>query len=1010
MMIWMDGYIRLSVKPSAEQADTKEGINDMKSRITKGMATLAILCVLIMALAAPALAASYSKVYGQTQDRVRVRASASSSATILDNIVKGACVYVTDSKTSGSSTFVKVNYRNSDGDVGSGWVCQNDGKDTYVKILSTDQAKKTFSVTGGNLPSKKVGTFTASERKRALNTAGTSTASSTSTTASGDATIRSVQTMLKELGYYTGEITGKVGSKTEAAIKKFQKEYDLTADGVAGPNTVARLKAVYADKGGSTASSSSSSGSSLRLGSTGTKVRDLQQNLTTLGYYWADITGSFGSKTEAAVKNFQQKNNLTVDGVAGSKTLSAIASAVERKGGSSSGSSSNYPTGTTLKLDSQGAAVTQLQTDLKQLGYYYGSITGNFGDKTEDAVKEFQKDKRLPADGVAGSKTLAAVKAAIDAAGGSATSSTTGLKVGSTGDKVIALQQDLTALGYYYGDISGHYGSLTQAAVKKFQKAKGISQDGIAGTTTLNAIAKALGGSSGSSSTASLREGSSGTAVKELQTMLKELSYYYGELTGNFGPLTTRAVRKFQDDNNLTVDGIAGTKTLNLLRSKTNRPTEPGSGSGSITSSSVAESDSYFLINKDGVRLRTTYSLSSAAKTTMDEGTPVQATRKYNVGGTTWYNITVEKSKGNVYSGYVRAVVLDKVSKATFEANGGHSDVDAPFTEILGMIRITGNNVSIREEPDSSSEKVMSANKGDVFYYVDKSGDWYQIQSGYWVKNTYASVMSDKEIDDYIGSGDYSGGTYKEGDTGTMVTWIQESLTTLKYYEGDISGNYGRLTKEAVRLFQKDHDLSADGVAGPKTIAKIREKVSEQSGSGSGNATYKSVIYNVDWFANKTKINAAGIAQGKTATMIDIETGRSMKIVIQSTGNHADVEPLTASDTKVLCGLYGFSNASMMTSSNSWKRRAVVVEAANGDQFVGSIYAVPHGKSTVSGNDFPGQFCIHFKGSTIHAGDGGSVPDNQNHQAVISEAVKALEKLKDSNGNKVTSIHTTYDK
>lgn len=996
-------FIRQAVR---EKADTKEGIDDMKSRITKCIAMLAILCVLITALAAPAFAASYSKVYGQTQDRVRVRASASSSATVIDNIVKGACVYVTDTKTSGGSTFVKVNYRNSDGNVDSGWVCQNNGKETYVKILSTAQAKSTFSVEGGKLPSKKVGTFTASERSKAQSGTGTTASTGGST---GTETIKNVQTMLKALGYYSGEITGNVGSKTETAIKKFQKEYDLTADGVAGPNTVARLKAVYADKGGST-SSTSSSGSSLKLGSSGTKVRDLQQNLTTLGYYWAEITGSYGSKTEAAVKTFQQRNNLTADGVAGSKTLNAIAAAVERKGGSSSSSGSSYASGTTMKLNSQGASVTQLQTDLKQLGYYYGSITGNFGEKTEEAVKDFQKAKGLYADGVAGGSTLTAIEKAIAAAGGSTSSSSTGLKVGSTGDKVIALQQDLTALGYYYGDISGHYGSLTQTAVKKFQKAKGITQDGIAGTTTLNAISKALGGSSGSSGTTALREGSSGTAVKELQTMLKELSYYYGELTGNFGTLTTRAVRKFQDDNNLTVDGIAGTKTLNLLRSKTNRPTEPGSGSGSITSSSVARDDSYFLINKDGVRLRTTYSLTSAAKTTMDKGKPVQATRKYNVGGTTWYYITVKKSSGKVYSGYVRAQVLDKVSKETFVNNGGNVDLDADTGEILGMIRITGNNVSIREEPDSSSEKVMSANKGDVFYYVDKSGNWYQIQSGYWVKNTYASVMSDKEIDDYIDSGDYSGGTYKEGDTGTMVTWIQESLTTLKYYEGDISGNYGRLTKEAVRLFQKDHDLSADGVAGPKTIAKIREKVSEQSGSGSGNATYKSVIYNVDWFANKTKMNAAGIDKGKTATMIDIATGRSMKIKVQSTGNHADVEPLTASDTKVLCSLYGVNNSSELETLNKWQRRAVVVEAANGDQFVGSIYAIPHGANTVSGNNFDGQFCIHFKGSTIHSGDGGSVSAADNHQAKIAEGVRALEALKNADGSKVTSISTTYSK
>ena len=129
----MDGCIYASIHQVVRQrADTKEGIVTMSNRITKRFATLAILCVLIMALAAPALAASYSKVYGQTQDRIRVRASASSNATIIDNIVKDACVYVTDSKGSGSSTYLKVNYRNSDGDISSGWVRMKDGNETYV--------------------------------------------------------------------------------------------------------------------------------------------------------------------------------------------------------------------------------------------------------------------------------------------------------------------------------------------------------------------------------------------------------------------------------------------------------------------------------------------------------------------------------------------------------------------------------------------------------------------------------------------------------------------------------------------------------------------------------------------------------------------------------------------------------------------------------------------------------------------------------------------------------------
>ena len=78
------------------------------------------------------------------------------------------------------------------------------------------------------------------------------------------------------------------------------------------------------------------------------------------------------------------------------------------------------------------------------------------------------------------------------AGGSSSSSSSSGLKLGSTGSAVSALQQNLTTLGYYYGDVTGHYGSMTQTAVTKFQKARGITADGVAGTKTLEAIASAI--------------------------------------------------------------------------------------------------------------------------------------------------------------------------------------------------------------------------------------------------------------------------------------------------------------------------------------------------------------------------------------------------------------------------------------------------------------------------------------------------------------------------------------
>lgn len=64
-----------------------------------------------------------------------------------------------------------------------------------------------------------------------------------------------------------------------------------------------------------------------------------------------------------------------------------------------------------------------------------------------------------------------------------------------------------------------------------------------------------------------LKTGSQGMAVAELQNRLLELGYYEGEVDGQFGPGTQAAVKRFQEQNGLDADGIAGTETRNLLYS-----------------------------------------------------------------------------------------------------------------------------------------------------------------------------------------------------------------------------------------------------------------------------------------------------------------------------------------------------------------------------------------------------------------------------------------------------------
>ena len=158
-------------------------------------------------------------------------------------------------------------------------------------------------------------------------TASSSSSSSSATRLEKGSTgsdVKDLQTKLKKLGYYDAYVDGDYGDTTVAAVKAFQKKYNLTADGVAGSETLKKLDTAYKNADSNT----STDDDSLRKGATGTAVKTLQTNLKKLGFYTAYVDGSFGSTTESAVKAFQKKYGLTADGVAGSATLKKIESVV----------------------------------------------------------------------------------------------------------------------------------------------------------------------------------------------------------------------------------------------------------------------------------------------------------------------------------------------------------------------------------------------------------------------------------------------------------------------------------------------------------------------------------------------------------------------------------------------------------------------------------------------------------------------------------------------------------
>ena len=130
---------------------------------------------------------------------------------------------------------------------------------------------------------------------------------------------------------------------------------------------------------------------------------------------------------------------------------------------------------------------------------------------------------------------------------------------------VRALQRRLSGLGYSPGPIDGRYGPLTDAAVIRFQAAHGLLTDGIDGPATTAALASArllLYPGDG------YVPGGSGP-VRALQRHLAAAGLRPGPIDGRYGPLTERAVIRFQTAHHLHVDGIAGPQTLGQLRRET---------------------------------------------------------------------------------------------------------------------------------------------------------------------------------------------------------------------------------------------------------------------------------------------------------------------------------------------------------------------------------------------------------------------------------------------------------
>ena len=315
---------------------------------------------------------------------------------------------------------------------------------------------------------------------------------------------------------------GTFDSETEAAVKTFQRVFDLYPDGVIGGATWNKISWLFVgitrlgeldSEGTRIGISGNPPNVVLSRGSRGQHVLELEFLLNFISMYYDTVpsvvrNSVFDESVRNSVIEFQRTFGLTPDGIVGRNTWNKLYSVyrgiednvVVPEAPTTPPIVPSFP-GTPLRVGSTGSNVSLMQTYLNALRARHSNIPalvvdGVFGPMTGNAVMEFQRAVGLTPDGIIGPVTWNAIVSeyqALDNVQDNPPFPGTLLRVGSRGDSVWLMQTRLDMLRQANPSllpvaIDGIFGPQTQSAVMAFQRSAGLSSDGIIGPLTWNAI------------------------------------------------------------------------------------------------------------------------------------------------------------------------------------------------------------------------------------------------------------------------------------------------------------------------------------------------------------------------------------------------------------------------------------------------------------------------------------------------------------------------------------------
>lgn len=506
----------------------------------------------------------------------------------------------------------------------------------------------------------------------------------------------------------------------------------------------------------------------LKSGDRGDDVQALQERLKELNYYSGKITATYDGKTEKAVKEFQKDFVLEETGEADLPTLSLIFSLNRRP----------------LRYGSSGEDVKELQTELTELGYYKGKISGNYLEATKKAVEDLQKKNGLAVTGIADSELMDMIMEG---------------RVISRSDKPDDTNTPAPALSGFLVD---------------------DNEDGVPVSDEPVPFTKKL------------KSGSSGKLVKQMQERLAELGYYEGPISGNFQKYTTRAVMNLQKQNALESTGVVNEETWNLifndahvvLPGATPKPTpEPTPVPFHIVVDVANQVTSVYGRDENGeytVPVRQMLCSTGMKATPSDVGDWV-----LNGRHATW---CIFPRWGNSYARYWTRINGSIAFHSPIYTAVSNTAMKISSYNMLGQrashgcIRLSvwdakwiydnvgaGTVVSIVEgmEKDQELRDALKLPPLDKKYCTP-------------ISTPVPTAEPEYSIDNKPELGRLN---LKERSESPAVYWVQRTLKDLGYYDTKCTGKMLNKTVKAVKAFQRDHGLYASGTVNQALIDLMAE-------------------------------------------------------------------------------------------------------------------------------------------------------------------------------------------